>query len=46
MAFVGSSIVGANKDSTAEVFNIALGAVNTEQSQVLPANTKEFIIRT
>jgi hypothetical protein len=32
--------------TTATIFNISLGAVDTEQSQALPANTKSFILKT
>lgn len=32
--------------TTATIYNITITLANTEQSQVLPANTKKFIIKT
>lgn len=45
MPIAGSSTQPASAATTATFFNIALGVVNTEQNQVLPTNTKEFIIK-
>ena len=33
-------------DTTVTIFNVTITSANTEQSQALPANTKEFLIRT
>jgi len=51
MATVGSSIAKTqtsftDSNTTITIFNIALGAVNTEQSQALPADTKKFLMKT
>lgn len=32
-------------DTTPTIYNVSIITVNTEQSQALPANTKEFLIR-
>lgn len=39
MPFLGSSIVGAPQAVTQEIFNVTLGAVDTEQSQLLSSGT-------
>ncbi len=38
--------VGGSVSVTRTIYNVALGPVNTEQSQVLPANTKGVLIKT
>jgi hypothetical protein len=46
MPFVGSSTLPVvNTNTTRTIFNIALGPINTEQSQALPADTKGFLIK-
>jgi hypothetical protein len=35
-----------NSDTSATIFNVTLGPVDTEQSQALPSSTKGFLIRT
>lgn len=46
MGFIGSSTLPVvNSNSTRTVYNITLGTANTEQSQVLPADTKEYLIK-
>lgn len=48
-ATISSSILPSPQsqdDTQATLFNITIAAANVEQSQALPANTKEFIIRT
>ncbi len=42
----GNVVNISGTDTTVTIFNVTLGAINTEQSQVLPVNTKEFLIRT
>ena len=37
---------GGSSNTAATIFNVTLGPVSTEQSQALPLNTKEFIIKT
>ena len=49
MPSTGSSILsspGTQLTTTRTIFNVALGVVDTEQSQALPANTREYIIKT
>jgi len=46
MAIVGSSTLSGASVISTEIFNIALGAVDTEQSQVLPTNIVGYLIRT
>jgi hypothetical protein len=36
---------GSGGSSTATIFNVACPLANTEYSQVLPANTKKFVIK-
>jgi len=38
--------LGGTANTTPSMFNVSLGIINTEQSQALPASTKEFIVRT
>lgn len=38
--------LGGSVNTTPIIFNVALGPVDTEQSQVLPANTKKFTVKT
>ena len=45
MPFVGSSILGSNANTTVTIFNKSVPTASTEESQTLPANTKEFILR-
>jgi len=45
MGFLASSIQTQQTTTSVQIFNIPLGIVNTEQSQVLPNDTKEFIIK-
>lgn len=37
--------LGGSADTTPTIYNASIIAVDTEQSQALPANTKEFLIR-
>ena len=37
--------IGTPPSTSVTQFNIILGTINTEQSQVLPANTKGFILK-
>ena len=46
MGFLSSSTQQEASSTTTTIFNIALGPVDTEQSQVLPTNTKGFTIKT
>ena len=49
MASVGSSILPSpqsNANTVATIFNLTIVLANTEQSQALPSNTKEFIFKT
>lgn len=39
-------VEGSGGDTTRTIYNIALGPVDTEQSQALPADTKKFLIKT
>lgn len=43
-AIIGA--LGGSVDTTPQIFNIVVASANTEVSQVLPTNTKKFIIRT
>lgn len=47
MATVSTSILASpgDQNTTVTIFNVALGPVNTEQSQALPANTKSFLLK-
>ena len=38
--------LGGSTNTTPTMFNITLGATDTEQSQALPADTKKFLIKT
>jgi len=46
MPIVGSSTLSASQVVTSTFFNVTLGPVNTEQSQVLPASIAGYLIRT
>ena len=46
MGFLNSSTQQQSLDTTPTIFNIALGTTDTEQSQALPSNTKQFLIKT
>jgi hypothetical protein len=47
MAIVGSSVIASGGSSTIEIFNIALGPANTEQSQLLSSGQiSGYLIRT
>jgi hypothetical protein len=46
MGFLSSSTQQAQTGTTATIYNIALGAADTEQSQALPTNCKKFVIKT
>lgn len=46
MPFVGSSIVASDAAVTTEIFNVALGPINTEQSQLINGTIKGYIIKT
>jgi len=46
MAFVGSSTLSSAKVVTTTVYNVSLGTVDTEQSQVLPSSIVGYMIRT
>jgi len=47
VGFVNSSTLAlTTTDTTPTMFNLTIALADTEQSQLLPANTKEFIIRT
>jgi len=37
--------VGGGTDTTATIYNVTMTSADTEQSQALPANTKEVVIR-
>ena len=39
------SVSISQTDTTVTIFNVTLGAINTEQSQVLPGMTKRFLVR-
>ena len=39
MPFVGSSTLNASKTVTQEIFNVTLGTIDTEQSQLLSSGT-------
>lgn len=47
MGFIGTSQSPSQvTDSAPTIFNLEIAAANIEQSQALPANTKEFMIKT
>ena len=47
MGFIGSSTLPAGAgDTVRTIYNVALGPVNTEQSQALPVDSKGFTIKT
>ena len=39
-------VTQSQANTTPSIFNVTLGPADTEQSQALPANTKEFIVKT
>lgn len=47
MGFIGTSqSPSVNFDSTPTIYNLAIADADTEQSQALPANTKDLMIKT
>jgi len=45
MATVNTSVVPSNSPTISTIFNVSALSASTEYSQVLPANTKRFIIK-
>lgn len=45
MPIVGSSVVTSTSVVTKRIYNVALGAANTEQSQALPSTIIGYLIR-
>lgn len=46
MAFIGTSIVAAEKTVTKQIYNVTIATANTEQSQVLPTSIVGYLVRT
>jgi hypothetical protein len=45
MPIVGSSVVSSTSSVTKTIYNVSLGAANTEQSQALPTSIVGYMIR-
>jgi hypothetical protein len=45
VGFLSSSTLPQESGGSPTIYNVSLGPVSTEQSQALPANTKQFMVK-